>query len=572
MTAEPVDQEPSASADRAWSGWRAHARALTPADFLLLSWTAAMCIGHLTFFAYSSWTARVVVMLVLLPYGAVQFVRLVARRERGALAWSGFLAVLIVSALMSAAPRVALIGVGGSSQSAAFFMGLACVWAAGRFASRQARRFVEPVLIGCLGLHLLVGVVQVGFGISSGPLATFPGRASGLAENPVYFGALMALGAVLCAWHLYLDRSWSWTVALVLAVAGVSLSGSRVAFVSCLVVMFGVALARRPVLWRQVVAGAAAGSVAAYLYSRVVGARTSLERVATSGDDGRWDVWGFGVQAFLDRPFLGWGPDRFRTAIQGHVSDAFVIQNDAVGKVGWTDPHSLPLGIAVGSGILGLVALGILVVVLARTTGGPLAAAAGAIVLTWLLQPLFIVTAPIAALLLGMAVKQDASAAELREQGVRRDVGLGLVALGVLLAGTVAVADLRVVAADSLSETAAAWRWYWRDPVVADDLADSFTLASFQVDPGFAEDAIEWSERAVDYQPNRAVWWARLASRHLILGDDDAARAAAERAVELQANEPQAWVVLKSVAREMGDADLEQQADERVCTLLPTRC
>lgn len=563
--------EPTTTASE-WSVWRAEAHALATADVLLLGWMAAMSIAHLTFFVYSSWSSRFIVLLLLVPYGAVRLVGLAAGRDRSALAWCAFGAALVVAALASPAPRIGLIGVGGSSQSAVFFVVLACVWAAGRFASEQARSLAQPVLLACLGLHLLVGVLQVGYGIDSGPLATFSGRGSGLAANPVYFGALMTFGVVVSAWRLFSARSMAWMLVLALSSFGVSLSGSRVAFASCVVVLVALGIMRRPVAWPRVVLGVIVGVASSEVFSRIVGARTSLERVATGGDDGRLSVWSFGVRAFLDRPLLGWGPDRFRIAIQDHVSDSFVIQNDAIGRVGWTDPHNLVLGIAVGSGVLGLSALVVLAAVLARTTSGPLAAAAAAVVVTWLLQPLFIITAPIVALLLGMASNDHVPDIGERGRVLRRDVQLALVAIGVAIAGTVAVIDVRIATANNVGDAGEAWKWYWRDPVVADDIADKYAVAAFELDGGYATDAIAWSERAVDYQPNRAVWWARLGSRHLLFGDVDQASAAASRALELQPNEPQAWVVMRSVARESGDQELEQRADERVCTLVPDRC
>lgn len=596
MSATAIAAPPAPAPPAPAARWSVDARSLPTRDLLLVSWLALISLAHLTFFRYPLYTSRFLLVLVIVPYGAVRLAGLARRRDRTALAWCGLLGALLLSALLSVNPRNSLLGIGGSTQSVTFFVALGCVWAAGRDAGPAARRLAEPVLVVTLGVHLAVGIVQVALDIDAGPLATFPGRAAGLATNAVYFGALMTIGVVAAGRRLVRARSGAWLVVLAASVFGVSLSGSRAALAASLLVLGALAWARRPVRVWPVVGGVVAGIALAQAFSWVVGARTSLERAAADGADRRVDTWRFGVEAFLERPGLGWGPDLFRAAVQGRLTDGFVRRSQELGEETWSDPHNLVVGLAVGAGALGLAAFAVLVWQLARRSTGPLALVALAIALTWLLQPMVVVTAPIVAMLLGMAHPPErrpaletgaadpasiGAAADLRHQAtdsaceqtaLHRTWQLALVAVGVALAGTLAVLDLRIAAADDVAEAGAAWEVYWHDPRVADEFADRYMVAALDRDPAYAAASLEWAQRAVDWEPEVARWWARLGSRQLLLGDPDGATASVERALELQPNEPQAWLVQRSLAELHGDADLEQRAIERVCALVPDRC
>jgi O-antigen ligase len=550
---------------------------LPAGDLLMLGWLVTMSVGHLTFFTYPYWTSRLLLVLLIVPFGMWSWVRLWRGGDGASRTLSVFIAVLVVAALLSEAPRNSLLGIGGSSQSVAFFAALGCVWAAGRFGSPAVRELAGPVLMAALAVHLLFGLCQILLEIDAGPLATFNGRAAGLAANAVYFGALMTTGVVLAGRRVLRDPSAPWVAVLVVMSFALSLSGSRVALLAVVLVLAGSAVKRARRRVALVGGSLISGLLLAELFSWVANVESSVDRAVGKGADGRSQVWGYAWKAFLERPILGWGPDLFRTAIEGRLSDGFVRTYDVPGVQNWTDPHNVIVGVTLGSGVIGIGAFAVFVFVAARRARGDLAACSAAIALTWLFQPLVIMTAPIAALLLGLSAPNVDEGVEdgVDDEAPSRDrstVTRVLLAIGVIAASVVAFLDLRIAAADGVSEEAGRWDWYLRDPRVANRLSEQYIAATFAGEGDFAPEALAWSQRAVEQQPERALWWARLAYKRLLFGDDAGADAAAREALRRQPNEPQAWLVLRRLAADAGDDEGFARAHERVCTLAPARC
>lgn len=539
---------------------------LPPRDLLLLGWIVLMSVGQITVFTYPYWTSRALLLLLVLPLGLWYWFCLVWARDPAARALLLVVGALAVSAAVSMAPRNSLIGFGGSSQSVVFFVALGCVWAVGRYATPTVRDLAGPVLLATLVIHLAFGLCQILLQIDTGPLATFDGRAAGLASNAVYFGALMTIGVVLVGRYVLRESRRSWVVVLVIMSFGLSLSGSRVALAAALLVLVGSAIGKEPRRAAVVFGSLIGGLVLAELFSWAVYVENSFDRTVRIGADGRTEVWKYGWQAFLERPVLGWGPDLFRTAIEARLSDEFVRTYDVPGVQPWSDPHNVVVGLATGSGLMGIAAFAFFLFVVIRRTRGDLAACGLAISLTWLFQPLVIVTAPIAALLLGL------SATRIEGDGSPRDrsrIAHGLLATGLIAASVVAFIDLRIQAADSVTEEAESWNWYWRDPRVANRISDRFAAATLSGDADYAAQALEWAGRATRYQPERAIWWAELAHLQLVFGDRDGAEDSARAALERQPNEPQAWLVLRAVATTDDEA---ATAAQRVCELVPEQC
>lgn len=538
-------------------------------DLLLLGWILLMSLGHLTVFTYPYWTSRVLLLLLLIPVGAWSLGRLWWTGDAASRVFVVFIGALGVAALISEAPRNSLIGTGGSSQSVAFFGALGCVWAVGRFGSPAVRELAGPVLLFSLVVHLAFGLCQILLQIDSGPLATFDGRAAGLAANAVYFGALMTIGVVFAGRHVLRGHGGYWGAVLVTMSFGLSLSGSRGALIAAVVVLAGSAAKKPPIRVAVVFGSVIGGLVLAEVFSRAVYVENSLNRTVSKGADGRTEVWRYAWQAFLERPILGWGPDLFRTAIESRVSDEFVRAYDVPGVQSWSDPHNVIVGLTTGSGLIGIAAFAAFVYAAARRARGDLAACSLAMALTWLFQPLVIMTAPIAVLLLGLSAPRVESGGSPRDRSTITHV---LVAVGLVAAGAVAFLDLRIQAADSLTDEAESWEWYWRDPRVASRISEEFVAATIDGEGDFSPQALEWSERAVEHQPERAIWWARLAQWRFVFGDGAGAEIAAREALQRQPNEHQAWLVLRQLALQSGDDAALERADERVCALVPSQC
>jgi Tfp pilus assembly protein PilF len=78
---------------------------------------------------------------------------------------------------------------------------------------------------------------------------------------------------------------------------------------------------------------------------------------------------------------------------------------------------------------------------------------------------------------------------------------------------------------------------------------------------------LEWSNRAVDVEPDRAYWWARLAVRQLTFGDLDGVRASLDEALERQPWHTLSWALMELYAIRVDDPALQAEAHAKLCAL-----
>ena len=84
-----------------------------------------------------------------------------------------------------------------------------------------------------------------------------------------------------------------------------------------------------------------------------------------------------------------------------------------------------------------------------------------------------------------------------------------ILAIAVLVPGW--VIRRGIIADDPALAGSAAW-WSWRDPVVADMVANNYANLADD-DPAAADGMVDWSERAVRWEPDRARWHVKHALR-----------------------------------------------------------
>lgn len=539
-----------------------------PSDVGMAAVLAALLLAFAPFVVFPSWTPRAAVLLAVFLPGVVALLASVRRDVPARLAL-GFVAVVWLTALLADSPRMSAIGGVGRDLSAVTVTASFGVWALARRVSPQGRDRCVAVVVGAGAVNAVVGAAQVAFGIDAGALALLDGRPAGLLVNPVYFGAACAGSVVLGASRVS-SGPW-WVAATVVTGAGCALSGSRVA-VAAAVLVLGWIVARSRT--RAAVLGAvtsAAGLALGAGIDLLAGNDLSATRRLTSGEGGgRLSAWRYGIEAFAERPVVGHGIGRFRSAVQGRFEPAFV-RDYAADDVTqpWFDAHNIVIGVIVGVGLPGLVLLGVWLWRCCRVASGPPAAAAAVIGITWMLQPPSLHTLPLALALLGLAmpIRPDGGCHTGRTRTVLLTAGALSTGLGVLLA----VGDLRLDrATDAVdaSAAAAAAGMFGDDPVVADVVAQ-VALADTGLD-----DATAWWVRATEWESDRPLWWTRLARAQLEANDLDGAERSVAAALALQPTNLTANVLAVDVAARRGDIDAVSarlddlcELDEHACTL-----
>jgi hypothetical protein len=539
-----------------------------------LAAVASLCVGFYPALIFRSYTATCAVLLLLGGLGLVELTRAALKREEAAVAGLVLVAWIVLAALLSGETLLALKGTVGRDASGLIVVGVVAAWAFAREMSESARAVVPYLMVVCLAVSGLVGLGQVLFDLRSGALALQFGRATGLTPNPVYFGGLMAGGAVLAATLKAVPDAIRWGVVALFGMC-TNLSGSRVAVVAAVVILASLIVAnpQRSVLIHRSTALAMfviGVGIAAGVTTLLVDSSSSTARGLEDGG-GRLEAWRYGFAAIVDRPIAGWGYGRFRAATQGRFTPEFVqaAASDDL-RQAWFDAHNVLINTAVS---IGLVGLGIFLwwVWASRRVAPPTLGFASTVALTWLAQPAGLATLPLVAIAWG-AGSQVGDAAHNPQPHARprscRRVSIVLLAVGGLAAVAIVTADLRLRHALDLGEPTQvedAAAWFPGDSVVADLVAQAW-LQEDQGDLAAAR-AIEWSRRAVDREPDRPYLWSRLALRQLLLADRAGATRSAEHALALQPWHLQSWQILYVLGRESDDQTLLDRSSAALCAL-----
>lgn len=568
-----TDPMPEPSVDRSlFARW-----GLSTHDVLVLAAGAWLCVATGPF-TFKGWTPRMAVILAVAPVGLVSLWRLVRRKDRAAVAAVGFLGWATVSALASRAPRVSLLGYVGRNGSVLIFCGVLGLWALARGMSERGRRMTGPVIVAALGVSAFVGVLQILFDIQSGPFAITGGRAMGLDINPVYFAAVMGGAGAWCASRAIetrgSTRAWLLGGAAYFTFA-IGISGSRSSvgaiLVACVLICVRSRRVESGLAPLAVISGFAVSTVAQRLLSGAHTTSTVNRFGESSGFTERIQVWKTGVSAVLDRPLLGWGPDRIRPAIQHHFSADFTRawqRNDLVQQ--YFDIHNFLLQMLIAVGLIGFALLVAFVVLASRKGDFTLCLAAATIGLNWMLQPAWLSSLPLAALLLGAANRTAAAA---RDRHLRRDVMSGVaIALGLVAAAALVAADLGLKVATNSGDPAAVRRaatWFGDDPYVL----DNFVMTTYDATvPSERPLRVAAVRKAAEAEPDLPMWWNDLAMTQRENGDFAGMRVSIDKALALQPNNVRSWTQLALYAQAVGDDRLASDAEAHACSLGALYC
>ncbi len=354
--------------------------------------------------------------------------------------------------------------------------------------------------------------------------------------------------------------------------AVLAFTSTRIAIIAFVVVSAG-ALIRRRTLHQLIGTSIATLGVGIGVgIARAVGSGNDALARATTTAGGRTDWWIAGWHAALDRPVLGWGAGRFRSAIQGELSFASVATNQDSQAI--PDAHNIVVNMLVDFGIPGLALFLAFCWVVARRASGVYSLALLAVPIVWLLQPIAQTTLLIYMILLGIAVSStrtgdDPTPPGSSSSGVKSWMWTAATIVGVGAASWLLIAEYRLAQAslDLDSEAfAAAEAMYFGDPLVA-DVGARIAIGRSITDPSAAREVLPQLERAADLEPTRAYFQARVAFELGRLGDYEAAERRARRALELQPTSSLAWATLMSIAEETDDEPLRSEASAALCLL-----
>ncbi len=560
--------------------WRAVFGRLGGTEQAVLAIVGLSTVARASFTTYPT-TLRIALFIVVGLPGLVALATSV-RSDRPARWLTAFLAVALVSALWSENVLYALKADLTGSYSWVYLALGAGWWAIGRRLGPSARSLLPWVLLAGFAVNAVMGVVQVVLDIRTGALATFPGRASGLMDNPIYFATF---GAGLTTWALVRvvdDERPAWLAVVFGLSFATGLSGSRVATAAVLLLALGV------VVWSRrrstaIAAGVTlVGVVLSSLFTAAFAQNSTAERLSSGeGPGARLEIWRYGFAGWLDRPILGWGPGHYGPATWHRYTVEFVRDTAwSDERQPWVYPHNLGVLLLVTTGALGVLLLvGFLVSGLRRGADRHLLAFVVGAAATYSLQPATIQTWPIVLIVLGAAMhgdaRPDATDTEPRElQSSWTLLTSAGLAVGLLLGGYLVVADYRIGAAsergdlDALESAAA---WLPRDPAVASFVALQMEIAGLAGEDRFP-DAIEWSSNALAWGPESPMAHSNLAIRQYLDGDLESMRASLDRAIELQEWNPSARRLMVVHALASDDVEAARKAVDDACRLELSIC
>ena len=508
---------------------------LRPVDASGLAIATLLLCLYIPPLMFDGWTPRMVVLLCVLPPGLVLLGRLVARRDLPATLLAVLLGWVLLSSAVGPAPRSALLGFAGRDLSALVVVASAACWAVGRSMTRRGCDALVGVVVWASTFGAFVGVLQVVVGVERGPLALAFGRPTSFYQNPVYYGAICAMG--LAAAVVDAGRRWRPVLLVPIAVLGigVSLSGSRLALLAAIVVFAAFVAIERSIGSARAVASGAVALVVGVVVDRLAGRGTNaVNRLAGADGGGRTQVWKYTLASVRDEPIWGWGLGNFRAAVAPRFSAEFVASfaPDET-RQAWFDAHNVVIAIIVAIGPIGALLAAAWLVASARNARGTLVWVLVPLLAHWLLQPMSLFTLPVALLALGAAATRPEEPDEPAEPeapveraasgrlALAAATAVGAAGALVLLIGDIGVRSAgNALDGDRAGDFAVL---FVHDPVVDDLVAQMYELRDDDVG------RLHWSELAARHEPLRPYWWTRLADAQIALERyDDADRSLAE--------------------------------------------
>lgn len=359
--------------------------------------------------ASSFWSPKSAVVLALGASGLAMIPRLLSGPVRTAtIAALGFLAVASLSTSLSDRPVLSVVGLYGWGTGLVFVFSLVGAWAVGVTAGESGKRSIElSVLVGA-GVNVLAVLAGRWADIDAIRVAV-GGRPAGLMGNPVHLASLLAGAIGILAWR-FAHGSWKWVGGMAPLGFTLNLAGSRIALP---IAVLAVLIVLRGAWRRAIVAVAvlAVAIVAASLFGTGLGGSqesASTARLAESSlvPVARLETWRLGARATLDRPLLGAGPGRFRTATSKYRT-VRLAQAEGAENV-FVDAHNILIEYAATTGLGGVaLLLSFLVLALRATRPSGVRIAAVVMLLLHLAEQRSVATTPLAFLLLGAACAHD---------------------------------------------------------------------------------------------------------------------------------------------------------------------
>lgn len=398
-------------------------------------------------------------VLILAGTLAIWFARLPLDRKLG-LAAGIWVAVLVVASVAGADPINSLTGTQNLDSGLILLGPCAYLLVAGASIPREVASRIPTWLIGAA---TAVSVVALAYRLwpdvfyAAIPRLSFVGSTMG--HQVMLAGLTGTALAVAVAWKP--RRAWMFPVALIVISSGVAISSKRVAWIAIAAALVIGFLRERPGRRRaSIIVIAIVGTLTAWtVVDRIWDPRAPVSaaaRFAVLDRDSaaeRVVIAKTALRSFSDRPVLGWGPSNTWSGYLSNVdaSDVDRFHRDIA------DAHNIVLESLVTSGIAGLVALLYLAwLVFGRIRRAPrelgwAAAAAGALIIYHLFQPMNVALTPMLFLLAGVAGSARASSAPVDSagpnrppthagQGVRLAIGC-LLAAGLIASGLIATSS-----------------------------------------------------------------------------------------------------------------------------------
>jgi len=287
---------------------------------------AALCLAFSPKVNSVTFTPKFAVVLLFAAVGIVPLARLVIADSPlrwPARAAAAFLAVALVSALVSPSPNIGFFGLYLWGTGWLFWLGAAGAFAIGASLGPKDRRWLfAGLLVGALG-NALMAVFQILKNLPTPGLSLFNGnQADGLLGNPIHLEALL-LGTLALVTEKVCRAPLRWSPVVLLLAVGLEFSFERFALVVLALLVLYALYAyglRRGGTYALLIA---AGYGIAYLgggsgFSSRVSSGTSETTFGV-----RLRVWLQGARYVVHHPLLGAGPGQLRTAMDSTATLPF---------------------------------------------------------------------------------------------------------------------------------------------------------------------------------------------------------------------------------------------------------
>jgi O-antigen ligase len=504
------------------------------------------------------WTPAAALCLVVAAVGLPRLVRHAAR-DRTADAAAAFVAVALASALLADNRTLSFFGLYGWGTGFLFVACLGGAWAVGRSLSEAGVTLVERAVVAAVLVNAVVAVLEMALDLSALHLGKVADRAPGLLGNPVHLGGLAGASIVLVAPRVA-DRPRRWFAAPLLVAAAVQVSGSRAGLG---ILVLGTAIASLPLRGRirvllagLVVAGLLGGAALAD-----VGGGTSVTNrvqgvAGSSGVTARAETWEAAARSMPDHPVVGIGPGLFRDAVAPRRT--LELARAEGSERLFVDAHNIVVEYATTTGVVGLLAFAVWLVLAVRGARGPLLWFALLLLVNHLVAPQAVRTTPVLLLALGAAaVPRDgrwtASTRALSVATAATSI-VAVIAAGTFLIGDFHLEQGRLDFVHSHARSALDLLPRWAEPALLEGRIYLFD-ERVRRRPEDAAAALRWLREAAGRDLGNPATWAVLGENLLAQGHQAEGRRALLQALVANPTSVRAMNDLGIAAMGRGDDD-----------------